>query len=47
MADPGPTIQAFFFHGVLCQRYLLSGMIALVDAVHADEQTNQLTIAQS
>ncbi len=31
----------------LCQRYLLDGVIALVDAVHADEQMNQFTIAQS
>ena len=29
------------------QRYLLDGVIALVDAVHADEQMNQFTIAQS
>ena len=36
MADPGPIIQTFFSHEVLCQRYLLDGVIALVDAVHAD-----------
>ncbi|XIW45915.1 GTPase [Escherichia coli] len=47
MADPGPIIQTFFSHEVLCQRYLLDGVIALVDAVHADEQMNQFTIAQS
>ncbi len=47
MADPGPIIQTFFSHDVLCQRYLLDGVIALVDAVHADEQMNQFTIAQS
>ncbi|STL26851.1 GTP-binding protein YjiA [Escherichia coli] len=32
MADPGPIIQTFFSHEVLCQRYLLDGVIALVDA---------------
>ena len=47
MADPGPIIQTFFSHDVLCERYLLDGVIALVDAVHADEQMNQFTIAQS
>lgn len=47
MADPGPIIQTFFSHEILCQRYLLDGVIALVDAVHADEQMNQFTIAQT
>lgn len=47
MADPGPIIQTFFSHEVICQRYLLDGVIALVDAVHADDQMNQFTIAQS
>lgn len=47
MADPGPVIQTFFSHEILCQRYLLDGVIALVDAVHADEQMNQFTLAQS
>ena len=37
----------FFSHEILCQRYLLDGVIALVDAVHADDQMNQFTIAQS
>lgn len=45
MADPGPIIQTFS-HDVLCERYLLDGVIALVDAVHADQQMNQFTIAQ-
>ena len=40
MADPGPIIQTFFSHDILCQRYLLDGVIALVDAVHADDQMN-------
>ncbi|XWJ91710.1 GTPase [Phytobacter ursingii] len=47
MADPGPIIQTFFSHDVLCERYLLDGVIALVDAVHANDQMNQFTIAQS
>ncbi len=47
MADPGPIIQTFFSHEILCERYLLDGVIALVDAVHADQQMNQFTIAQS
>ncbi|WP_194207926.1 GTPase [Superficieibacter sp. 1612_C1] len=47
MADPGPIIQTFFSHEILCQRYLLDGVIALVDAVHADAQMNQFTLAQS
>lgn len=47
MADPGPIIQTFFSHDILCQRCLLDGVIALVDAVHADDQMNQFTIAQS
>lgn len=47
MADPGPIIQTFFSHEILCQRYLLDGVITLVDAVHANEQMNQFTLAQS
>ncbi len=47
MADPGPIIQTFFNHEIICQRYLLNGVITLVDAVHADEQMNQFTLAQS
>ena len=47
MADPGPIIQTFFSHEILCERYLLDGVITLVDAVHADQQMNQYTLAQS
>ncbi|RWR03169.1 GTP-binding protein [[Pantoea] beijingensis] len=47
MADPGPIIQTFFSHPVLCQRYLLDGVIALVDAAHASEQLDRFTLAQS
>ena len=45
MADPGPIIQTFFSHEVLCQRYLLDGVIALVAAVHADEQMTKTDVA--
>ncbi|CCG85888.1 GTPase [Erwinia piriflorinigrans] len=47
MADPGPIIQTFFSHDTLCQRYLLDGVITLVDAVHAGQQMDQFSIAQS
>jgi len=47
MADPGPIIQTFFSHDILCERYLLDGVIALVDAVHAGQQMDQFTLAQS
>ncbi|WP_304165545.1 GTPase [Lonsdalea britannica] len=47
MADPGPIIQAFFSHDRLCERYLLDGVITLVDAVHADEQLDRFPLAQS
>lgn len=47
MADPGPILQAFFAHPIICQRYLLDGVIALVDAVHAKQQLDQFTLAQS
>lgn len=42
-----PDYSDLFSHEVICERYLLDGVIALVDAVHADEQMNQFTIAQS
>lgn len=47
MADPGPITQTFFSHPVICQRFLLDGIITLVDAVHADQQLNQFTISQA
>ncbi|MDC9614767.1 GTPase [Xenorhabdus khoisanae] len=47
MADPGPITQTFFSHEVLCQRFLLDGIITLVDAVHADQQLDRFSIAQS
>lgn len=47
MADPGPISQTFFSHEIICQRFLLDGIITLVDAVHAPQQLDQFTIAQS
>ncbi len=47
MADPGPVIQTFFSHPVLSERFLLDGVITLVDAVHADQQLTQFTVAQA
>jgi G3E family GTPase len=47
MADPGPITQTFFSHDVICERFLLDGIITLVDAVHADQQLNQFTISQA
>lgn len=47
MADPGPITQTFFSHKILCERFLLDGIITLVDAAHADQQLNQFSIAQA
>ncbi|EPN1381333.1 GTPase [Providencia stuartii] len=47
MADPGPITQTFFSHEVLCERYLLDGIITLVDAVHANKQLDDFAIAQA
>ncbi|NIA89785.1 GTPase [Rahnella aceris] len=47
MADPGPILQAFFAHEVICERYVLDGVITLVDAVHAMSQLDQFPLAQS
>lgn len=47
MADPGPIIQTFFSSEVLAERYLLDGVVTLVDAVHAMQQLDQFTIAQA
>ncbi|WP_297205916.1 GTPase [uncultured Pluralibacter sp.] len=47
MADPGPIVQTFFSHEIICERYLLDGVVALVDAVHADAQMDKYTLAQS
>lgn len=47
MADPGPILQAFFSHEIICQRYLLDGVITLVDAAHAAQQLDKFPLAQS
>ncbi|WP_047678661.1 MULTISPECIES: GTPase [Xenorhabdus] len=47
MADPGPIIQTFFSHEILCQRFLLDGIITLVDAVHAEQQLDRFSLAQA
>jgi len=47
MADPGPILQAFFAHDVICERYVLDGVITLVDAVHVMSQLDQFPLAQS
>lgn len=47
MADPGPITQTFFSHPLICERFLLDGIITLVDAVHAEQQLNQFTISQA
>lgn len=47
MADPGPITQTFFSNEKLCERYVLDGIITLVDAVHAQQQLDQFTIAQA
>ncbi|QIQ21516.1 GTPase [Zophobihabitans entericus] len=47
MADPGPITQTFFSHPVLCERFLLDGIITLVDAVHAEQQLDKFNVAQA
>ncbi|WP_336293435.1 GTPase [Cronobacter dublinensis] len=47
MADPSPIVQTFFSHDTLCERYLLDGVITLVDAVHAGQQMDRYALAQS
>ncbi|AYN95645.1 GTPase [Pseudomonas sp. LTJR-52] len=46
LADPGPVAQTFFMDEDLRERYLLDGIITLVDAVHAQEQLSR-PIAQA
>ncbi|MDM3580345.1 GTP-binding protein, partial [Proteus mirabilis] len=47
MADQGPITQTFFSHEDICQRYLLDGIITLVDTIHAQQQLDLFAIAQS
>ena len=46
LADPAPVAQTFFIDEELRERYLLDGIITLVDAAHADVHLTQ-TIAQA
>ena len=46
LADPAPVAQTFFIDDELRERYLLDGIITLVDAAHADVHLTQ-TIAQA
>jgi G3E family GTPase len=46
LADPAPVAQTFFIDEELRERYLLDGIITLVDAAHADTHLAQ-TIAQA
>ena len=46
LADPAPVAQTFFIDEDLRERYLLDGIITLVDAAHADVHLAQ-TIAQA
>lgn len=46
LADPAPVAQTFFIDEELRERYLLDGIITLVDAAHADVHLAQ-TIAQA
>lgn len=47
MADPGPVIQTFFSHPTISERFLLDGVITLVDAVHAEGQLDGFALAQA
>ncbi|WP_268797947.1 GTPase [Pseudomonas huanghezhanensis] len=46
LADPAPVAQTFFIDEDLRERYILDGIITLVDAAHADTHLTQ-TIAQA
>lgn len=46
LADPAPVAQTFFIDEELRERYILDGIITLVDAAHADTHLQQ-TIAQA
>lgn len=46
LADPAPVAQTFFADEELCNRYVLDGIITLVDAVNADRHLQE-SIAQA
>jgi len=45
LADPAPVAQAFFVDEGVRERYMLDGILTLVDAVHATEQLDQHRVA--
>ncbi|MGE8363019.1 GTPase [Pseudomonas sp.] len=46
LADPAPVAQTFFADEELCERYVLDGIITLVDAANAERHLSE-TIAQA
>ncbi|MND64149.1 putative GTP-binding protein YjiA [compost metagenome] len=46
LADPAPVAQTFFADEELCERYILDGIITLVDAVNAERHLQE-TMAQA
>ncbi|QEY62627.1 GTPase [Metapseudomonas lalkuanensis] len=46
LADPAPVAQTFFADDELCERYVLDGIITLVDAVNAERHLQE-TMAQA
>ncbi|MBD2838805.1 GTPase [Pseudomonas sp. JM0905a] len=46
LADPAPVAQTFFAEEELCERYVLDGIITLVDAVNAERHLQE-TMAQA
>jgi G3E family GTPase len=46
LADPAPVAQTFFADEELCERYVLDGIITVVDAVNAERHLTE-TIAQA
>lgn len=45
LADPAPVAQAFFVDEGVRERYVLDGILTLVDAVHAPAQLNEHRVA--
>ncbi|HCT2626916.1 TPA: GTP-binding protein, partial [Pseudomonas aeruginosa] len=41
LADPAPVAQTFFADEELCQRYVLDGIITLVDAANAERHLQE------
>lgn len=47
LADPAPVVQTFFWEDALRERFVLDGVITLVDACHFDEQFARERVAAS